>query len=165
MGMTNEKTFLSFWGTFPGILTLGGVALVGITLVIATFSSMPTPVSSVSCAEYQQGREDFVACNANTQPGFYWSLVGKTDHYSAGGVSPVGAEPRCGQGSVSLQGMSARFPVRDATFLAVRDSYENTTTDLAPAGCNLTDAGEKVTDRDLGSICGLFSFECKEQPQ
>ncbi|MBW2270202.1 MAG: hypothetical protein JRH16_16665 [Deltaproteobacteria bacterium] len=60
--------------------------------------------------------------------------------------------------------MSARFPLDDAAFLPVRDSYKNENTDLTSPGCNLNDAGEKMTDRDLGAICGLFTFECKEQP-
>ena len=60
--------------------------------------------------------------------------------------------------------MSARFPLDDAVFLPVRDSYENESPDLTAPGCNFSHAGEQMTDRDLGAICGIFTFECNEQP-
>ena len=36
--MTRIKSFLAFWGTFPGVLTAGVVALIGITVLIVVTS-------------------------------------------------------------------------------------------------------------------------------
>ncbi len=162
--MMSSKSFMSFWTSFPGVLTGAAIVMIGITGLIVMLSARPTPTHTLSCAEFQRGREDQVACNATTHSGFFWSLVSKTEHYSVAGVLPVGGEPRCGPETVGARAMSARFPIHDAAFLSVRDSYENKSSDLTAPGCNSTHAGEQVTDRDLGATCGLFVFECSEQP-
>ncbi len=36
---TRIKSFLSFWTTFPGVLTIGGLLLVGITVFVAVHST------------------------------------------------------------------------------------------------------------------------------
>ena len=163
--MANLKSIITFWTTFPGVLTGAAVIMVGTGVVIWMSIAGSGPEDSRSCTEYQRGHEDQVACNSATHPGYYWALGVKREHYSAGGVSPVGSEPQCGRKTVGRWAMSARFPLRDAAFLPVRDSYRNEHSDLVAPGCNLSDAGEKMTDRDLGAICGLFTFECKKQPR
>jgi hypothetical protein len=163
-GMASLKSFISFWATFPGVLTGAAVLLIAITGVVVMISVRQTATPSLPCTEFQRGHGDRVACNSATQSGYFWSLLSKTEHYSVEGVSPVGEEPRCGPETVGSRAMSARFPLQDAAFLPVRDSYENKVADLTAPGCNFSRAGDQMTDRDLGAICGLFAFECKEQP-
>ncbi len=40
---TRIGRFLSFWTTFPGVLTLAGLLLVGITEFVAVYSTRLTP--------------------------------------------------------------------------------------------------------------------------
>ena len=160
----NGREFLSFWTTFPGVIAGAAVIMVGTGVLIVALYERPGPAGAPSCTEFQRGREERVACNANTSPGFFWSLVAKTEHYSVGGVSPVGEELRCGPDAVGRQAMSARFPLDDAAFLPVRAAYENNQHELTSPGCNVGEAGVEMTDRDLGAICGLFTFKCSKQP-
>lgn len=118
------------------------------------------------CEDYQYGREEFVACNSNTDRGYYWKLLNKVAHYSIGGVTAEGAIPYCGRKTVGQTGMSARWPLRENGFRPVRERQRNSHTQMTHPTCSYEGpSGIRKVNKDLNAICGIFLFECARQPR
>lgn len=125
--------------------------------------------TSPTCREYQSEHPFDVACNARTEPGYYWQNVGRAGPYGSFGLGNTGDQPICGgRGGLGTRAQS-RLWKTDETMTPAETRYCRGLPAAKPgdpspnAQCEPVGQEGPETEKDNLTI-GVFNVECREIP-